>query len=113
MDVSFISALKILPALRGVLEGAAELVVLVKPQFEVGRGQVGKGGIVKDPALQCRALARVALSSRELGYAVIGACASALTGATGNREFFLYLRASGAGLQPEAIEAMAERVVGP
>jgi 23S rRNA (cytidine1920-2'-O)/16S rRNA (cytidine1409-2'-O)-methyltransferase len=112
MDVSFISALKILPSLKGVLADDALLLVLVKPQFEVGRGQVGKGGLVKDRKLQCGALARVALSSRELGYAVIGACASPLTGAQGNREFFLQLRASGGGLPPDAIEAMAERAVG-
>jgi 23S rRNA (cytidine1920-2'-O)/16S rRNA (cytidine1409-2'-O)-methyltransferase len=113
MDVSFISALKILPALRGVLAGDATALVLVKPQFEVGRGLVGKGGLVKDKALQRGALARVALSSRELGYAVVGACASAISGAAGNREFFLLLRASGEGLEPGAIEALAERVVGP
>jgi 23S rRNA (cytidine1920-2'-O)/16S rRNA (cytidine1409-2'-O)-methyltransferase len=112
MDVSFISVLKILPALRGVLAPGAELVVLVKPQFEVGREHVRRGGLVKDPALQRRALARVALSSRELGYAVCGACASALAGATGNREFFLHMRRSGAGLAPDEIEAMAERAVG-
>ena len=112
MDVSFISVLKILPALRDVLAKGAELVVLVKPQFEVGREHVSKGGLVKDPALQSRALARVALSSLELGYAVRGACASAVAGAMGNREFFLHMRESGAGLGPDEIEAMAKRVVG-
>jgi 23S rRNA (cytidine1920-2'-O)/16S rRNA (cytidine1409-2'-O)-methyltransferase len=112
MDVSFISVLKILPALHDVLAKAAQLVVLVKPQFEVGRRHVGKGGLVKDPALQLGALARVALSSRALGYAVLGARASAISGATGNREFFLHLRASGSGLGPDEIEAMAEKAVG-
>lgn len=111
MDVSFISVLKILPALKSTLAQDADLIVLVKPQFEVGRGQVGKGGLVKDPALQRQALARVALSSRQLGYAVLGACASSVSGATGNREFFLRLRAAGAGLAADELEAMAERAV--
>lgn len=111
MDVSFISVLKILPALRAVLTPEAELVVLVKPQFEVGRAQVGKRGLVKDPALQREALARVALSSRQLGYAVLGACASPVSGATGNREFFLWLRVEGAGLAEDEIEGMAEKAV--
>jgi 23S rRNA (cytidine1920-2'-O)/16S rRNA (cytidine1409-2'-O)-methyltransferase len=73
---------------------------------------VGKGGLVKDPALQREALARVALSSRQSGYAVLGARASNVTGATGNREFFLWLRAEGAGLAASEIEAMAETAVG-
>ena len=111
MDVSFISVLKILPALRGVLDADAELLVLVKPQFEVGRGQVGKGGLVKDQHLRQEALARVALSCRELGYAVVGACPSRIAGAAGNRELFLHLRARGAGLQAAEIEAMATRAV--
>jgi 23S rRNA (cytidine1920-2'-O)/16S rRNA (cytidine1409-2'-O)-methyltransferase len=111
MDVSFISALKILPALKDVLARDAQLLVLVKPQFEVGREHVGKGGLVKDPALQRGALARVALSSRGLGYAVLGARASSVGGATGNREFFLHLRASGDGLGPDEIESMAEKAV--
>lgn len=111
MDVSFISVLKILPALRGVLDPGAELIVLVKPQFEVGREHVGKGGLVKDRALQCQALSRVALSCRRLGYAVFGARASALAGATGNREFFLHLRERGEGIGEREIEAMAQRAV--
>jgi 23S rRNA (cytidine1920-2'-O)/16S rRNA (cytidine1409-2'-O)-methyltransferase len=111
MDVSFISVLKVLPALRSVLAPAAQLVVLVKPQFEVGREHVGRGGLVKDAALQRRTLARVALSCRELGYAVVGACASPIAGATGNREFFLHLRNGGEGLGEDAIEAMAEEAV--
>jgi 23S rRNA (cytidine1920-2'-O)/16S rRNA (cytidine1409-2'-O)-methyltransferase len=111
MDVSFISALKILPALRGVLSADAEVLVLVKPQFEVGREQVGRGGLVKDPRLRQQALARVALSCREMGYAVIAACASDVAGAAGNRELFLHLRARGTGLAPDEIEAMATRAV--
>ena len=91
MDVSFISVRKILAPLAGVLAPGADVLVLVKPQFEVGRGQVGKGGIVRDPGLHLQALADVAAAAEELGYAVRGACPSPVTGATGNREFFLHL----------------------
>lgn len=95
MDVSFISVLKILPALRELLAPGADVIVLVKPQFEVGRGQVGRGGIVSDPALQLQALAGVARQAERLGYAVQAACASPITGARGNREFFLQMRLGG------------------
>jgi len=91
VDVSFISATKILPALREVLAPGADLVVLVKPQFEVGRAQVGRGGIVRDPALHRQALQGVATAAVRLGYGVRGACASPVAGAEGNQEFFLHL----------------------
>ena len=112
MDVSFISAAKLLPPLASVLAEGADALVLVKPQFEVGRAHVGRGGLVKDPVLQQGAIARVALSSRQSGYAVLGARASDVAGATGNREFFLWLRKSGGGLAPDEIERMAQRAVG-
>jgi 23S rRNA (cytidine1920-2'-O)/16S rRNA (cytidine1409-2'-O)-methyltransferase len=91
IDVSFISVRLILPALLRVLAPGAEVVVLVKPQFEVGRGQVGKGGVVRDPALHLAALVEVARSAQAAGYAVRAACASPIAGAEGNREFFLHL----------------------
>ena len=91
MDVSFISVRLILPALRAVLAPGAQAVVLVKPQFEVGREQVGKGGVVRDPALHLAALVEVARSAQAAGYAVRAACASPVKGAEGNREFFLHL----------------------
>ncbi len=90
MDVSFISATLILPALPPLLEEGAELLVLVKPQFEVGPGQVGKGGVVRDPLLHEEAVARVAGKMAELGFTEIGRVESALLGASGNREFFLH-----------------------
>jgi len=93
VDVSFISARKVLPALRSVLAAGAEAVVLVKPQFEVGRGQVGRGGIVKDPERQVQALREVAVSAQaEASLVVAGACPSPIAGMEGNREFFLHLR---------------------
>jgi 23S rRNA (cytidine1920-2'-O)/16S rRNA (cytidine1409-2'-O)-methyltransferase len=112
VDVSFISVLKILPALRPLLVPEADLVVLVKPQFEVGRFHVGRGGIVKDPALHAQALRDVAWAAQhEQGYAVVAACASPITGTEGNREFFLHMRRDGAALPPETLEAMIPSAV--
>ena len=112
VDVSFISVRKILPALRSVLAPAADALVLVKPQFEVGRGQVGRGGIVKDPERHMQALRDVAAAARsEAGFAVGGACPSPILGGEGNREFFLHLRNGGAGLAPGALEAVLEAAV--
>jgi 23S rRNA (cytidine1920-2'-O)/16S rRNA (cytidine1409-2'-O)-methyltransferase len=113
MDVSFISVLKILPALRGILVPGADLVVLVKPQFEVGRFRVGRGGVVRDPALHLQSLRDVAWAAQhELGYAVRGACASPLPGAEGNREFFLHLLREGAQLSSGPFDAMMAEAVG-
>lgn len=91
VDVSFISLALILPALRTVLEPGAVVLALVKPQFEVGRGQVGRGGLVKDPALHLQAVRSVASAAQAAGYAVLGACPSPIAGSEGNREFFLHL----------------------
>ena len=110
MDVSFISVRKILPALGSVLAPAADAVVLVKPQFEVGRGQVGRGGLVKDKGLHAQAVREVARAAQaEAGFGVLAACPSPLAGAEGNREFFLHLRAGALALPAEAIDALAER----
>jgi 23S rRNA (cytidine1920-2'-O)/16S rRNA (cytidine1409-2'-O)-methyltransferase len=111
VDVSFISARKILPALRSVLAPGADVVVLVKPQFEVGRSQVGRGGIVKDPTLHRQALRDVAGAAQEQGYAVRGACASPITGAEGNREFFLHLVPEGPPLAPDETETLLRKAV--
>jgi len=113
MDVSFISVLKILPALRSVLAPAADAIVLVKPQFEVGRFRVGRGGVVSDPALHRQALRDVAWAAQhEMGYGMAGACASPITGAEGNREFFLHLARDGAPLPLARFEAMLSEAVG-
>jgi 23S rRNA (cytidine1920-2'-O)/16S rRNA (cytidine1409-2'-O)-methyltransferase len=113
VDVAFISALKVLPALLAVLAPGADAVVLVKPQFEVGRGQVGRGGLVSDPALHQRCLREVAAGAQGIGYAVRGACASPITGAEGNREFFLHLVLGGEPTPPPAIDAMMRSAVAP
>jgi 23S rRNA (cytidine1920-2'-O)/16S rRNA (cytidine1409-2'-O)-methyltransferase len=90
VDVSFISATLILPALVPLLASAADLLVLVKPQFEVGKGQVGKGGIVRDPAQHQEAVAKVSRKLLELGFSQLASIESPILGAEGNREFFLH-----------------------
>jgi 23S rRNA (cytidine1920-2'-O)/16S rRNA (cytidine1409-2'-O)-methyltransferase len=90
-DVSFISATMILPAMVKVLKPAGALVVLVKPQFEVGKGQVGKGGIVRDPVQHEAACAKVRACAEELGFEA-QIMESPITGAEGNKEFLLYGR---------------------
>jgi 23S rRNA (cytidine1920-2'-O)/16S rRNA (cytidine1409-2'-O)-methyltransferase len=92
MDVSFISATMILPQLPGLLTADSRgVVVLVKPQFEVGRRQVGKGGIVRDPALHAQAVEAVASAAESLGFRRGGVIPSPITGASGNQEFLLHL----------------------
>ena len=91
IDVSFISLRLILPPIPALLLPDADIVALVKPQFEVGRGEVGKGGIVRDPVKHLNSLRAAAAAAEASGLAVRGACVSSLPGAEGNREFFLHL----------------------
>lgn len=90
-DVSFISVTLILPALSGVLAPGGEMVILVKPQFEVGRESVGKGGIVRDSALHNQACGKVEEALRLLGFAT-RRMESPILGQEGNREFLLHAR---------------------
>jgi len=90
-DVSFISITMILPAMATLLAQDAEMVILVKPQFELERQQVEKGGIIRDPALHARACQRVEDAVRQLGFQT-GIVASPVLGAEGNQEFLLYAR---------------------
>ena len=92
VDVSFISLRLVLPVLPALLHPGAPVVALVKPQFEVGRAKVGKGGIVRDEADRQRALDEVKAVARGLGYQVLGETTSPITGGKGNVEFLLYLR---------------------
>jgi len=92
MDVSFISVRQVLPALVPVLAPGADLVVLVKPQFEAGREEVGKGGLVRDAAVQARTVEDVTSAANALGLTRVAAVESPITGTEGNREFFLHLR---------------------
>jgi len=91
-DLSFISLTLVLPALVRLAEQDADFVVLVKPQFEVGRSGVGKGGVVRDPQLWTASMQKVAATGAELGLGVAGAVPSPLLGPAGNREFFLHMR---------------------
>jgi 23S rRNA (cytidine1920-2'-O)/16S rRNA (cytidine1409-2'-O)-methyltransferase len=95
VDVSFISLEKVLPAIFRVLTPHGEAVALVKPQFEVGKGLVGKGGVVRDPAHHQTVLGRVARFAVLHGWHVRGVAASSLRGPKGNREFFLHLTKTG------------------
>ncbi|MCA1619480.1 MAG: TlyA family RNA methyltransferase [Acidobacteria bacterium] len=97
MDVSFISATKVLPAVVPLVKDGGGIVVLVKPQFEVGRGEVGKGGIVRDPARHARVVEEVNAAARSLGLEVAGVTDSPVTGADGNREFLALYRLSRRG----------------
>ena len=92
IDVAFISLRHILPAIPPFLEPAADVVALVKPQFEAGRGEVGKHGIVSDPAVHEAVVARVTEAAAACGLARAAMAPSAITGATGNQEFFLHLK---------------------
>jgi 23S rRNA (cytidine1920-2'-O)/16S rRNA (cytidine1409-2'-O)-methyltransferase len=87
MDVSFISATKILPAIPRLLTAKARIVTLIKPQFEVGRGEVGRGGIVTDTAKHERVIEEVNATALEVGLNVRGVIESPIHGADGNVEF--------------------------
>jgi len=90
VDVSFISLTLVLPAVAAVLAPAAHVVALVKPQFEVGKGEVGKGGVVRDDAKRAAAVARVRAAAETAGFTIAGEAESILPGPKGNREIFLW-----------------------
>jgi 23S rRNA (cytidine1920-2'-O)/16S rRNA (cytidine1409-2'-O)-methyltransferase len=92
IDVAFISLRLILPALPPFLDDAADVVALVKPQFEAGRDEVGKHGLVTDPVVHEAVLARVTAAAVSVGFSRVALTPSPIAGATGNREFFLHLR---------------------
>ena len=101
MDVSFISATKIMPAIVPLLQEAGRLITLIKPQFEVGRGEVGKGGIVRDPEKHARVIGEVNRTAQELGLQLKRVIESPIHGADGNVEFLaLYEKrhATGGGM---------------
>jgi len=94
IDVSFISLAHILPQVPAVLREGADVVALVKPQFEAGRGEVGKKGIVRDGAVHERVIARVTEAAAAAGLVRVAMTPSPVTGAEGNQEFLLHLRAA-------------------
>jgi len=91
VDVSFISLQKVLPAALGVARDRFDCLALIKPQFEVGRASVGKGGVVRDADARRRALIEVGEAARGMGCAVLGYASSGLPGPKGNRETFIWL----------------------
>jgi 23S rRNA (cytidine1920-2'-O)/16S rRNA (cytidine1409-2'-O)-methyltransferase len=92
IDASFISLKLILPQVKKLLRPHGEVVALIKPQFEVGKGKVGKGGVVRAPEEHARVIAEVSNAARKSGYDVLGVTESPLQGPKGNKEFLLYLR---------------------
>ncbi len=111
IDISFISVLKVIPAIKRCLEKRKEIVVLVKPHFEIGKGRVGKGGIVKDPNSHKSVLKELAQKIAEEGLSIKALTFSPLLGAKGNIEFLLYLDDSGQGLGKEDIDKIIEETV--
>ena len=91
IDVSFISLKLVLPAVKKLLVPAGAIIALIKPQFEVGKGNVGKGGVVRSPAEHLRVIEEIKESAAQLGYAARGIADSPLLGPKGNKEFFLHL----------------------
>jgi 23S rRNA (cytidine1920-2'-O)/16S rRNA (cytidine1409-2'-O)-methyltransferase len=108
-DLSFISLTLVLPALTTCASPDADFVLLVKPQFEVGKGRVGAGGVVRDPQLRAAAVDRVASAAAGLGLGAAGITASPLPGPAGNVEYFLWLRGGAPPLDHSRLEqAIAE-----
>lgn len=105
VDVSFISLVKVLPALWALLAPPRETVLLVKPQFEVGKGKVGKKGVVREAALQAEAIAGVVVAARAMGWAAAGVTWSPLLGPAGNIEYLLWLRGGAEDSLPANPEA--------
>jgi len=91
IDASFISLSKVLPPTLALLKPGGRIIALIKPQFEVGKGEVGKGGIVRDPAAHQKVIDDVSRMAQKLGLSVAGVCESPITGADGNREFLIVL----------------------
>jgi len=105
IDVSFIGLVKVLPAVLGVAAGEFDCLAMVKPQFEVGRDRIGKGGVVKDPDLRREVVNEVADAARAAGAAVVGSAPSALPGPSGNKETFLWLAEGSRARALDEVEA--------
>jgi 23S rRNA (cytidine1920-2'-O)/16S rRNA (cytidine1409-2'-O)-methyltransferase len=113
IDVSFISIAKVLGAVLACLQRPYDVLALVKPQFELGRAQVGKGGVVRDPDARRRALIDVGAAALALGASVRGYHSSGLPGPKGNRETFVWLCDAGTGAgtrEPGALRTLAREV---
>lgn len=111
-DLAFISVETVWPAAAACLTSAHRALVLVKPQFEVGKGQVGSGGVVRDPELHAGAIHRVAAAITAAGGHVAGVAASHLVGPKGNREFFIHAVGPDRADEAVTLEPAIERAVG-
>jgi len=109
VDVSFISLLLLAPALTRVTTDNADLVVLVKPQFEAGRDRVPRRGVVRDPVVHADVLRSVAAGLGDAGLPVVDGIESPIHGAEGNREFLFHVRRGAAPRDPDQLAALAER----
>ena len=109
-DVSFISLAKVLPAVLACCAERFDALAMVKPQFEVGRERVGKGGVVRSPEDRRAALVAVAQGARAHGAAVLGFASSGLPGPKGNRETFVWLAEAGARRARSDLDALAREV---
>ena len=107
-DLSFISLTLVLPALVACADADADFVLLVKPQFEVGKGRVGSGGVVREAANRADAVRRVTGAASELGLGVLGVTASPLPGPAGNVEYFVWLRRGAPPLDEDQLERAIE-----
>lgn len=101
VDLSFISLTSVLPVIPSLLADSGVILALIKPQFEVGKGHVGKGGVVRDRQVHRLVIAKVGRRAIELGLRICGATPSCLRGPKGNREFFIFLSKMGAGAASE------------
>ncbi len=110
IDASFISLRLLLPSLVELLEPHAEVITLIKPQFEVGKGQVGKGGVVRDPQQHYQALLDVLTAAQACGLGVRDGIASPLLGPKGNREFLAYYGLGTTICQPEVLQALSRKL---
>jgi 23S rRNA (cytidine1920-2'-O)/16S rRNA (cytidine1409-2'-O)-methyltransferase len=109
IDTSFISIEKFLSHLLGFLKRGGSIISLIKPQFEVGKGEVGKGGVVKDPKLHQKVLDRISQFCKDLGLTVLGISESPLLGPKGNKEFFIHLRKGDVATNKEQLFATPPR----
>lgn len=109
-DLSFISVLKVLPAIKGFI-GDGIFVALIKPQFEVGKGQVGKKGVVRDPSLHEKVLVEMIEEADEVGFHAVGLARSPIRGQKGNREFFLLWSIQRPALAPDRMKTLIKEAV--
>jgi len=108
-DLSFISLELVLDALLGVTAPDGDLALMVKPQFEVGKDRLGRGGVVREPALRAEAVEKIVAAADRRGWGAVAGTVSSLPGPAGNVEFFVWLRRGERALSPEAVETLVAR----